>query len=167
MEKVDLRSYWNDFSQWLLLAVVLAGIEFVSIFRRMVRKIAREFVHAFIRLPASALFKVLLITFLFHVIRASALCSVLAIIDSSLDFPQAWVVLSFTAVASLVPLSIGALGIREAAFVVALAPFAIAAPEALFVGLVYRVASISQAAIGGFLTTRGYSSSAEKTVGVE
>jgi uncharacterized membrane protein YbhN (UPF0104 family) len=132
-----------------------------------VRKITREFVQAFIQLPATALLKVLLITLLFHVIRASSLCGVLAIIGASLDFPQAWVVLTFTAVASLVPLSIGALGIREAAFVVALAPFAIAAPEALFVGIVYRVASISQAAIGGFLSARENSSPTEKTIGLE
>ncbi|MFT4518479.1 MAG: uncharacterized membrane protein YbhN (UPF0104 family) [Halioglobus sp.] len=161
---VDLASYWNSLTQGLLAAVSVIFIVALVFFRRAVRRVASEFVEALIRLRLTALFKVLVITMLFHIVRASSLCAVLAIIGESLDFTQAWVVITFTAVASLVPLSIGALGIREAAFVVALAPFAIAAPEALFVGLVFRAGSILQAAVGGFLTARGYSSAEPQNV---
>jgi uncharacterized protein (TIRG00374 family) len=164
---VDIRSYWNDFTKWLVIGVLGFAIVVVSIFRRAVRRLVSAFLEALVQLPASALVKVLALTLCFHIVRAGSLCGVLAVVDSNLEMSQAWVVLTFASVASLVPLSVGALGIREAAFVVALAPFSVATPEALFVGLVFRVASILQAAIGSILTFRGHSSLPKKSVSAQ
>ena len=157
---LDLSKYWTDLAKWILAGILLTTLVLAAIFRRVLVGVVRNFLQALFRLPAAALFKTLFFTTVFHTVKAALLCAVLAIIGLHLEFSQAWVVLAFTAIVSLLPLSIGGLGLREAAFVVALKPFAIAASAALFAGLIFRIMSILQAAIGGFLSTRSYSGKA-------
>ncbi|MFT4518810.1 MAG: uncharacterized membrane protein YbhN (UPF0104 family) [Halioglobus sp.] len=159
---VDFQQYWNEFTQTLLAGFLILGLLLLLFFRRFIFKLLREFVTALIQIPFKSFSLALLYTVMFHTVKAILLCIVLAVVGQQLDFAQAWVVLAFAAVAGMIPLSIGGLGIREAAFVVALAPFAIASPPALFAGLVFRIASIFQAGIGSFLSIRSGKETTEK-----
>lgn len=144
----------SRYATWTVAAFFLTAIIVILLFRRNLFRFIRDFYEALTELPLSRAVYVLLWSIVLHSSRSILLCLILTTVGYELSLPQAWVVISFVAIASLIPLSIGGLGIREAAFVLALQPFAVVSSWALYAGLVFRLGSIGQAAVGAFLLTR-------------
>lgn len=148
------RSDFLSLLIWLFLGAVFIFLALCVFFRRQIARFLVGFFSAWRKLSPAMLLKNLSYSFCLHLIRALLLCATLVVLGLSLDVSQAWLVLTVAAIASLLPLSPGGLGIREAAMVISLAPFGIDIPNAILVSLVFRLASIAQAAIGASLMTR-------------
>lgn len=151
----DLPGLPGEFSLWALALLVVVFVAALWPWRVRLVRFAHSFWLTVSRLPLKSLMHFFVMTMCLHVIRAALLCMQLAVLNYDLNMPQAWVVLTIAAVASMVPVSPGGLGVREAAMVVALAPFNVDYQVALFVALVMRLANVGQAVLGALLLPGG------------
>ena len=87
--------------------------------------------------------------------RAVLLCLLVKIFGYDILVGEAWVVLTVAALASALPITPGALGVREAAVVAVLVPFGVDYHVALLAGLVMRLANVGAAALGAMLLPGG------------
>lgn len=152
--EVNIDLDLTQYATWTITILLLATMAVIFLFRRLLLRLIRDFHEALTGLPFSRIVYVLLCSTVLHTSRSVLLCLILATVGFELSLPQAWVVITFVSIASMIPLSIGGLGIREAAFVLALQPFAIVSSWVLYAGLVFRLGTISQAAVGAFLLVR-------------
>lgn len=88
---------------------------------------------------------------LFHLVRCWAMILMLQVLGQQLNLAQAWLILTFTAIVSMIPLSVAGLGLREAAFVAAMAPLGIGTTDAMLCALLFRLANLLQGIAGGVL----------------
>ncbi len=149
--QIELGDTWVHTLITVMIALMALSAFPVFLYRSKLLGLLLEFKASVAELPLRNLLAALLWTCALHSIRALLLGVSLAIAGYSLGFAESWIVLAFTAIVSMLPMSVGGLGIRESAFIIALQPFGIPGDWALFVGLVFRVASIAQAGIGALL----------------
>jgi uncharacterized membrane protein YbhN (UPF0104 family) len=93
-------------------------------------------------LSVAAVAGVVGLSILNHTLRVLGVAAFLAAVGQGVAFGDLAVVMALTLLASLVPLSLGALGIREGVFVYALAAFHVPPADALTVALLTRLAVI-------------------------
>lgn len=140
---------------WLIAGVVAAALAAIGVWRSRVLRFATDFLVTLRRLPLRALASFCAMTLCLHVARSALLCLQLQVFGYDLGLGEAWVVLTIAALASMLPVSPGGLGVREAATVAALAPFAVDYHVALLVSLVMRLANVCQAVLGAMLISGG------------
>lgn len=152
---VDLPSVPAGSSLLLIGAVILLAVIVAWPWRARIFLFAQSFLLTLRNMPPSALLRFCFMTVFLHAIRAAMLCLQLSILGYDLAVPEAWVVLTIGAVASMLPVAPAGLGVREAATVVALAPFGVDYQAALFVALIMRLANVVQAVLGALLLPGG------------
>lgn len=97
------------------------------------------------------LLQALIISLVFHLLGAFSLLVLTASIGNTIPFIYLLLVIPIVSFASLLPVSIGALGIKEGALVFSLIKLGFNAPEALSVALLLRLSIYIHSAIGGVL----------------
>ena len=131
-------------TRWLIaVAAVVIVIAGVLLIRRRA---------ALPTLSAKTLAGVVALSLLFHALRVAGMYAFVLAVGHRVAFGELVVVMALTLLASLVPLSIGALGIREGILVYALGACRVPAPEALTVALLNRLVLVVVGLIGAFVT---------------
>jgi len=151
--RLELDTTWSASRAWLALVVLLLLAAALWRWGERVQRFLRRFVGTLVTLPVSAAVQFIGVTVCLHFVRSCLLCALLAIYGFSINVGQAWVAITAAALASLLPLSPGGLGIREAGMVAGLTLFGVDSPVALLAALVIRLANIVQAALGALLVT--------------
>ena len=95
---------------------------------------------------------VIALSMLFHAFRVVGMYAFVLAVGHRVPFGDLVAVLALALLASLVPLSIGALGIREGVLVYALGVCGVPAPEALTVALLNRLVLVVVGLAGAFVT---------------
>ena len=153
-QAVDISALGRG-EQIVLAAVALSLTLLLLALRRPVLRFCRRFLGALRSVTIPALCMSLLFALCLHIGRAALLCLVLLTLgQGQVDMGQAWVALAFATVASLLPLSPGGLGIREAAIVIMLQAFGVDASTAIIASLVFRLIIVCQAAVGAALSAK-------------
>ncbi len=98
---------------------------------------------------------VMAISFTFHVLRASLFMLLVASVGQSVSLaPMLWAVVVVSVVSS-VPISLGALGLREGAIAFCLTMVGISPAEAVAVALLARLLTFAKGTVGGILYALG------------
>lgn len=93
-------------------------------------------------------------TALFHVVRVLGFCTLVAFSGSHIAFGDSLIVLAATAVAGVIPITVGGLGVMEHAVSWTLLLYGVPDNAGLIVGLVNRVVLLLGAALGGVVFLR-------------
>lgn len=93
--------------------------------------------------------KVFIISLIFHLLGAFNLLIVATAVGKALPFLSLLVALVATRIVSMLPISIGALGVREGMFVLCLTRLGLAAPISLAIALLLRFSTYVHSGIGG------------------
>lgn len=152
----------NNFEHFGLIVLiaffVVAGTLFF--FRKKIKYIIvkviqflRDSYNSFISIGAWLLIWGIIISALFHLLRIAGFYLILLFFNQSIQWENLLFVISFTAFVSLLPISIGALGVRENALAWSLAIFGIIPSVAIAVAMVNRVVLIIIAIFGGIIYT--------------
>jgi uncharacterized membrane protein YbhN (UPF0104 family) len=122
-----------------------------------VRRFAAECGRALVEVGARATAELLLLTVAFHFIRMVAFYLLVAATGQHIGLLDLLIVLAATAVAGVVPLSVGGLGLMEGAVSLTLGLFGVAPSAALVAALANRAILLAGAGIGGvlYVTSRG------------
>ena len=102
-------------------------------------------------LSAGTIFGVVGLSLLFHAARIAGMAAFLESAGFTLALDDLVLVMALTLFASMVPVSIGALGVREGILVYALGAYGVPNAEALTVALLARLVVIALGAAGGVL----------------
>lgn len=105
------------------------------------------------------LFQALIISLGFHFLGAVILLSLTASVGNALSFMSLLMVIPILSLMSLLPVSIGALGVKEGTLVFCLTKLGLGAPEALSAALLLRLSIYVHSVIGGLLYNIGRTSS--------
>lgn len=154
-EQIALPAGYDGTRVGLFAALAMAALVAAWFWRSRLLRFASDFLSTLRRLPRRALANFCAMTLCLHVARSALLCLQLKVFGYDLGLEEAWVVLTIAALASMLPISPGGLGVREAATVAALAPFAVDYHVALLVSLVMRLANVCQAVLGAVLISGG------------
>jgi uncharacterized protein (TIRG00374 family) len=121
------------------------------------RRFASECGEALRQLSAQALIGLLLLTLAFHGVRLFAFYMLVAYAGQHIELLDLLIVLAATAVAGVVPISVGGLGLMEGAISIMLGLFGVAPSAAIVAALANRLILLASAAIGGviYVTSRG------------
>ncbi len=97
------------------------------------------------------LFQALVISLIYHFLRAVILLILTASVGNTLPYTSLLIAVPIVSFVSLLPVSIGALGIKEGALVFCLTKAGLGTPEALAVALLLRASFYIHSLIGGLL----------------
>jgi len=151
----DLAPAWADRPVVLVVGATLLGVGVLAL-RWLPDGWSIRMVH-FLRglwsslssLSAATYLAVIGLSLAYHLTRIVAFDLLLAAVGQRLDMMSLVPVLTFTLIASLIPVSLGAWGIKEGAIVFGLTLYGVGAAEGLAVALLNRSALLILAAAGG------------------
>lgn len=101
------------------------------------------------------LFQAFLLSLAYHLVSAVGLVSLTIAVGCPLPYTSLLMVIPIISFVSLLPISVGSLGIKEGALVFCLTRLGITSPAALAVALLLRICLYLHAAIGGLLYFTG------------
>lgn len=105
-----------------------------------------------VEISAATTAAVVALSLAFHAMRILGMNAFLLAVGQSIPFGEILIATALMMFASLVPLSIGALGVREGVLVYALGLYGVPAPAAMTVALLNRLVSIVIGASGAFVS---------------
>ncbi len=115
------------------------------------RRFGSDCATALLEIGARATVELLLLTVAFHALRLAAFYLLVGATGQHVAPLDLLIVLAVTALAGVVPLSVGGLGLMEGAVSITLGMFGVGASAALFAALANRAVLLVGAAIGGVL----------------
>lgn len=137
---IDLVIFW------------IAVVVFASVFfRKKISVYAKKILDDVRLLPISRYFLSVLHSFLFHIFRIIGIYFFLLAVGGEINIVDIAVVLSIVLLVSVIPISVGALGVREAAFVAGFSMYSIDPVLGLAVALLTRIFLLLQATLGFFV----------------
>jgi len=92
-----------------------------------------------------------IVTFVFQAFRVTCLYLLTNVYSSNISIFDVGFVLSITAVLSMLPISIGAIGVREGAISIGLILFGLNKEAAIAISIMFRIIITLETVIGGFL----------------
>lgn len=101
------------------------------------------------RIPSSRYRIVAILSLVYHLLRLLGFSAFARAVHQSLAWGEWLIVLAIALLASLIPLSLGALGLREGAIVAGLALFGVETADGLVVALLNRAVLVLLALVGG------------------
>jgi uncharacterized protein (TIRG00374 family) len=112
---------------------------------------ARSSLSILAEIPAAVYGQLLMVTILFHGLMILSLHFFMGWLNHTVLFSDLMFVLFFTSFASLLPVSPGAMGVKEGAMAVSLVIFGIPRTDAVVVAFLDRILQLVVAAVGGIL----------------
>ena len=138
----------------VLAAAVLALAAACFVFRKNLVGYAASLAEGLRHLRTGTLLRVLFMTILAHLAISGQVYFVVRALGSTLPLWDVLLVSALVFVASYVPITIGSLGVREGAIVLALAYFRVSPPVATAAALLLRLILYVYASVGGILFLR-------------
>lgn len=135
-------------------AALGVGVLFLPAVRRrggsLLRRVWNQSWTAVLDTPRPALWWLFVWTIAFQGARAAGFLYMLAFVGETANPLDVVIAMAVTAVAAMLPITVGGLGVMEGALSMTLVAFGVSPPAAISVALVQRVVLIANAAAGGF-----------------